>query len=431
MARGIRVKLLAKSALYLSLIPCDFRFILYENNSWKTMSSPSLKTISLIVPIVAASVLFVSFDLAYIGVLLNSVGLIAIFLFTQGENVSPGAANDTNDAEASASNKLNQSFAHLESLKHEFMPTLSECENNLSDIYSTQDDAVTTLSNSFTTLQDLVEVQTNTIQKLIQADADELDTHDGNSEMYSERMRSFADNTAVTLDKFIQSTVEMSASSMELLERVTQIYESVPQVMKALKDIDSIADQTNLLALNAAIEAARAGEHGRGFAVVADEVRSLSNRSSEFSDAIQAQLKNMTQQIESLTSEVGELASYDVSYVIDAKKEINEALTSIIKKAESDSEVTNGLEETARQLEDSLGTAIRGLQFGDINGQNLEFTRRSLVFIREHIESLSLDNIDTVTEEIHEYLEEMKARKMNNHNPVSATSMDAGDIDLF
>jgi methyl-accepting chemotaxis protein len=244
-------------------------------------------------------------------------------------------------------------------------------------------------------------------------------------------MRFFADNTAVTLDRFISSTVEMSASSMELLERVTQIYNSVPQVMKALKDIDSIADQTNLLALNAAIEAARAGEHGRGFAVVADEVRSLSNRSSEFSDAIQGQLKNMTQQIEALTTEVGELASYDVSYVIDAKKEINDALLSIITKAESDAEVTSGLEETARQLEESLTSAIRGLQFGDINGQNLEFTAESLAFVRDHIERLDFENIDQIAQEIHEYLESMKSRKTSSHNPVSATSMDAGDIDLF
>ncbi len=395
------------------------------------MSTLSSKTIALILPIVVVSILFVFFDLAYIAILLNSVGLIAIFVFVHGASNGTEDANDANAASQGASDRLNQSLSHMESLKHEFVPALSECEKNLSDIYSTQDDAVSTLSNSFTTLQSLVEVQTNTIQMLIKADVNEYSEGGASSEMYSQRMRSFADSTAVTLDKFIQSTVEMSASSMELLERVTQIYESVPQVMKALKDIDSIADQTNLLALNAAIEAARAGEHGRGFAVVADEVRSLSNRSSEFSDAIQAQLKNMTQQIEALTSEVGELASYDVSYVIDAKKEINDALTSIIKKAESDSEVTNGLEETARQLEDSLGTAIRGLQFGDINGQNLEFTRRSLAFIREHIDSLSLDNIDKVTVEIHEYLEEMKARKMKNHNPVSATSMDAGDIDLF
>ncbi|MBF7074320.1 chemotaxis protein [Glaciecola sp. MH2013] len=401
------------------------------------MSSLSIKTTTLLAIASIVSFVLVYLELPYFAVLLNSFGFLAIFYFGSTFTVN---THEQDDAKAADNQKQSpyDTFEHFTSLKHEFVPTLVECESNLSDILSTQNDAVMTLSTSFTTLQSLVEVQSNTIQTLIRAEAtvhsDEfgnISTPEGSDELYSEKMRSFADNTSLTLDKFISSTVEMSASSMELLERVTEIYNSVPQVMKALKDIDSIADQTNLLALNAAIEAARAGEHGRGFAVVADEVRSLSNRSSEFSDAIQARLKNMTQQIETLTTEVGELASYDVSYVIDAKKEINDALLSIIAKAESDAKVTMGLEETAHQLEVSLGEAIRGLQFGDINGQNLQFTAQSLEFIRDHIERLSFDNIDQVAQEIHDYLESMKARKTSSHNPVSATSMDAGDIDLF
>jgi methyl-accepting chemotaxis protein len=120
-----------------------------------------------------------------------------------------------------------------------------------------------------------------------------------------------------------------------------------------------------------------------------------------------------------------------VSYVIAAKKEINEALLSIIAKAESDAQVTSGLELTATQLDEALGTAIRGLQFGDINGQNLQFTVSSIAFIREHIQKLSLDNAEETADELHEYLAAMKTRKSNNHNPVSATTMVAGDIDLF
>ena len=410
---------------------------LYEIISWKAMNSVSRNTMLIGILLFAISIVCAYLGLSYLAVILNTAGFFGLLYLSSNNTVTK---NETNDANVADSHKHQSDFAFdsLVALKHEFVPTLIECENNIGDVLSTQHDAVGTLSESFTTLQALVEVQSNTIQSLIRAEASPVLDDGGvkigselEEELYSEKMRFFADNTAVTLDRFISSTVEMSASSMELLERVTQIYNSVPQVMKALKDIDSIADQTNLLALNAAIEAARAGEHGRGFAVVADEVRSLSNRSSEFSDAIQGQLKNMTQQIEALTTEVGELASYDVSYVIDAKKEINDALLSIITKAESDAEVTSGLEETARQLEESLTSAIRGLQFGDINGQNLEFTAESLAFVRDHIERLDFENIEQIAQEIHEYLESMKSRKTSSHNPVSATSMDAGDIDLF
>lgn len=388
-----------------------------------TLVPPKILGFTLLICVLASALMYFGMPMASLSCAI--VGLVGCILAAAKSSANP-IQNQTQEALLAQSKPqtIEVEIKQFDYLRNELVTVLAECEENIGAIKGTQDDAVGTLASSFDALQELVRIQASTIQTLIKAD----ETGDA---LYSEKMRIFADNTSETLDKFIKSTADMSASSMALLDQVTQIYESVPEVLKAVKDIDSIADQTNLLALNAAIEAARAGEHGRGFAVVADEVRSLSNRSSEFSDQIQAKLKAMSVQIEGLTGEVGRLASYDVSYVIDAKRDINEALNSIIYKAESDARVTSGLEQVAQDLDSSLSSAIRGLQFGDINGQNLAFTQGEIIYIRDQIRDLDLEKIGDASEHINEHVVAIKERKRDSHNPVSATSMDAGDVDLF
>lgn len=90
----------------------------------------------------------------------------------------------------------------------------------------------------------------------------------------------------------------ISADIRTTAGQVTELYDSANAIESIIDNIKEIADQTNLLALNAAIEAARAGEQGRGFAVVADEVRSLANRTTDSADEVASLLGRITHDVE-------------------------------------------------------------------------------------------------------------------------------------
>jgi methyl-accepting chemotaxis protein len=307
-------------------------------------------------------------------------------------------------------------------LLHEIDDLMAECRNSILAINATQNDAVTTLTGSFTKLKHLTEYHSEEIVTLIAADK----TESGQT-----WMEAFAGNTAVTLDKFVETTIQMSASSMDLVAQVDKINSSVPDVLKALKDIDQIASQTNLLALNAAIEAARAGEAGRGFAVVADEVRSLSNRSAGFSEQIQKKLKDMAEQIQRLTLDIGKVASQDVSYVLDAKKDVYGAMKQLVAKSAEDQIHTVNLSANTIAIQEALYDAIRGLQFGDINSQHLVYAAENIGFIQSYLSELENSEVLHVNRNLHQKLQEMREYREKRLNPVSADSINGGDIDFF
>lgn len=178
-------------------------------------------------------------------------------------------------------------------------------------------------------------------------------------------LKHFADEVGRILDDYVGLFIDISDKSVRAVHNMKDMVTHLDGMFVLLNDIRGIAEQTNLLALNAAIEAARAGEAGRGFAVVADEVRKLSQDSNNLNEEIRKRAQIARETVTSVEQVVGEIASMDMNIAIDAKGHLDGMLTELefvnSRVAES---VSRGAE-IGNDIQVEVGRAVTALQAAD------------------------------------------------------------------
>ena len=287
--------------------------------------------------------------------------------------------------------------------------------------------AISEISHAFHGLSRNIDSQHALAASLIERyrhDSDNPDNHIGS-------FQAFVETTQSTLTVFVEATVETSRISIELVELMERITQRIGLILQSTADMDAIAKQTNLLALNAAIEAARAGEAGRGFAVVADEVRALSNRSTLFSEAIRDHVNSVYNDLKNADSSVSQLAARDMSFALGSKRQVENMLSSLDALNGHTFGVVTELDQLSHEVGHSVNRAITALQFQDMSSQLLGLMRKhcqQLVQFAGVLGSLPAGNGELQLQQLLEATDELKRQP---HNPVAQSSMTAGDIDLF
>jgi len=324
-----------------------------------------------------------------------------------------------------------------------FDTQLAAAQGEIQQTQTIFEDAIQKLVTSFTSMNTQAQLQKTLALQISTGHVQEAGEQAGKG-----GFAKFVDETSTTLQFFVDNTVQGSRVAVELVENMDKITQQVGEVHGILGEIEGISKQTNLLALNAAIEAARAGEAGRGFSVVADEVRDLSGRTSQFSQQIRGAIAKVQEAVQITEKAIVRLASQDMTFALQSKQHVDEMMRDVQVVNETMATSAAELSVATHHVETNVNTAVTTLQFQDMVRQLLAHVIQRIAALNSvsaQLRTLAAQlavaqapgadpesrvrRIEQACRDLSDLIE--KARQLTVHSPVRQASMASGDVEMF